>query len=295
MRPSDIPEIIKSGTVSKASLYNNIFGGNLSETRRESLEVFQNINKLRIGHETSNRIDNILIFGHADENLRPYFDQFLAADSFYGADEAYYAAQHEYLEGADEDNSHSNAFLELLVGQRRGLFFRVPDDQAHEMTLWELTVFRYAGEYLTRVMEVLKAGGKIERPIFSRLVRGLNRVFVGMLVSADREIILAKGLSYTDAKVCPLLEERISVIPRLGEKVEVLLPNGKAVLRVSLSTTISCDLPLNLTRYEFLSRVAEGALPSSFSKECYEDMLAFKSKVLRALSERAQSQKNLQK
>ena len=117
--------------------------------------------------------------------------------------------------------------MELLVGQRRGLFFRVPDDQAHEMTLWELTVFRYAGEYLTRVMEVLKAGGKIERPILSRLVRGLNRVFVGMLVSADREIILAKGLSYTDAKVCPLLEERISVIPRLGEKVEVLLPTGK--------------------------------------------------------------------
>ncbi len=290
LRPSDIPQVLKSGTVSKASLYNNIFGGNLSETRRESLEVFQNINKLRIGRETSNRIDNILIFGHADENLRPYFDQFLAADRFYGADEAYYAAQHEYLEGTDEDTSNNHAFLELLVGQRRGLFFRVPEAQAQEMTLWELTVFRYAGEYLTHVMGGLKAGGKVERPILSRLVRGLNRVFVGMLVSADREIILAKGLSYTDAKVCPLLEERISVIPRLGERMDVLLSNGKAVLRISLSTAISCDLPLNLTRYEFLSRVAEGALPSSFSKECYEDMLAFKSKVLRALSERVQSQ-----
>jgi len=286
MRPADIPDIIKRGTVSKASLFNNIFGGNLFDTRREALEVFQNLNKLRIGYETSNRIDNTLIYGHADENLKPYFDQFLASDSFYGANESYYAAQHEYLEGTDEDNSNSQAFLELLVSQRRGLFFKVPEDQEQEMTLWELTVFKYAGEYLTRLMKVLKAGGKIERPILSRLVRGLNRVFVGMLVSSDREIILAKGLSYTDAKVCPLLEERVSVIPRLGEKVEVILINSRPVLRLSLSAEIFCDLPLNLTRYEFLSRVAEGALPSSFSKECYEDMLAYKSKVLRALAER---------
>lgn len=284
MRANDTPEIIKRGTVFRASLFSNIFGGNLSDTRRESLEVFQNLNKLRIGYETSNRIDNILIFGHADEILRPYFDRYLAADLFYGADENYYAAQREYLEGTDENNSNSQVFLDLLIGQRRGLFFKVPEDQEQEMTLWELTVFRYAGEYLNRVIAVLKAGGRVERPILSRLVRGLNRVFVGMLVNAEREVILAKGLSYTDARVCPLLEERISVTPRLGEKVEVLLTNGKPIFRVSLSSTITRDLPLNLTRYEFLSRVAEGALPSSFSKECYEDMLAFKSQVLRALS-----------
>ena len=46
-------------------------------------------------------------------------------------------------------------------------------------------------------------------------------------------------------------------------------------------------LPLSLTRYEFLSRVAtEGALPASFSKECYEDILAFKSRLLSAAAAR---------
>jgi hypothetical protein len=40
-------------------------------------------------------------------------------------------------------------------------------------------------------------------------------------------------------------------------------------------------LALNVLRYEFLSRVAEGALPSSFSRECYEDILSFKSRLLR--------------
>jgi hypothetical protein len=34
-------------------------------------------------------------------------------------------------------------------------------------------------------------------------------------------------------------------------------------------------------RHEFLSRVAEGSLPASFSNECLEDLLAFKAKLLR--------------
>jgi hypothetical protein len=44
---------------------------------------------------------------------------------------------------------------------------------------------------------------------------------------------------------------------------------------------------LTLIRSEFLSRIAlEGALPASFSKECYEDLLAFKSKLLGAYATR---------
>jgi hypothetical protein len=46
-------------------------------------------------------------------------------------------------------------------------------------------------------------------------------------------------------------------------------------------------LNLTLIRYEFLSRIAlEGALPASFSKECYEDLLAFKSQLIAAYMKR---------
>jgi len=87
------------------------FGGNLSDIRREALEVFEFLNRFRIGHETSNRADNILIFGEADENLSPYFDQLLKADTFYGADASYYAAQRAYVEGAEGEENR--AFLDL--------------------------------------------------------------------------------------------------------------------------------------------------------------------------------------
>lgn len=289
MVPADVPKLVRAGRVAKASLYNNVFGGNLSETRRETITVFDYLDRFRIGHETSNRIDNILIFGEADEELRPYFDSLLRSDKFYGAGESYYAAQRDYVEGADEDETRNRDFLELLVSQRRGLFFKIPAEQEDELRLWELTVFKYAGEYLNRVVRVLEAGRAVEHPILARIVKGLNRIFVGMLVSNDRELFLATSLSFSHAKVSRMLEDRIPVRPRGPERVEIILKDGLPALNVVLSDSIHCSLQLHLVRYEFLSRVAEGALPGSFSKECYEDILAFKSQLLARLSERQHS------
>ena len=286
MQAADIPGILQRGTAAKASLFNNIFGGNLSETRRESLEVFSYLNRFRIGHETSNRIDNILIFGEADEILRPYFDALLGSDPYYGADPGYYDAQRAYIEGAEGDEVSARAFLDLLVSQRRRLFFTIPEAKERELALWELTVFKYAGEYLSCVVRVLKTGGKVDRSILARLVRGLNRGFVGMLVTTERELLLATSFSFSSSKVSQILEDRIPVTPRLYERVELTVEGEKPAVAVQLSETIRCTLPLNLTRYEFLSRVAEGALPGSFSRECYEDMLAFKSRLLACLAER---------
>lgn len=286
LRPFDVPSILLEGTLAKASLFSNIFGGNLSESRRDGLEVFEYLNRFRIGFETSNRIDNILIFGDVDENLRPYFDELMEADRFYGADQSYYAAQRAYVEGGEEGERATEGFLEMLVSQRRGLFFKIPNRLADELRLWELTVFKYAGEYLNKVVGVLATGGRVERPILARLVKGLNRVFVGMLVEMDRELLLATSVSFSASKISQLLEDRIPVTPRMGERVELVLHQNLPALRVHLSDSIHRTLRLNLTRFEFLSRVAEGALPGSFSRECYEDFLAFKSQVLAGLSER---------
>lgn len=286
LQAGDVAEIIRRRTTAKASLFNNIFGGNLSETRRESLEVFIYLNRFRVGYETSNRIDNLLIFGEADDILRPYFDALVGSDDYYGADPGYRAAQREYIEGTEGEGASAQAFLDLLISQRRRLFFTIPEAQERELALWELTVFKYAGEYLSRVLKVLEGGGKVERSILARLVRGLNRVFVGMLVTADRDLLLATSFSFSGSKVSQILEDRIPVTPRLHERVELVLEGGKLALGVQFSDTIRCSLPLNLTRYEFLSRVAEGALPGSFSRECYEDLLAFKSRLLAGLADR---------
>jgi len=287
MRPSDVPPLIQKGTVSKASLYSNIFGENLPENRREALTVFDYLGRFRIGHETTNEVDNILIFGEADEKFRRHFDMLIKSDQFYGADDLYRAAQLQYLEGAD-DESHHKPFLQLLIHKRQGLFFRIPEDCEDELNFWEMTVFKYAGEYLSRLMPTLREGRLVEQPILARLVRGLNRIFSGILVSSDRELLLATSLSFSNAKISRLLEDRLSVRPRRDERIDIILDDGVPKLKVSLTDRIWRSLDLHLVRYEFLSRVAEGALPSSFSRECYEDILAFKSQLLAAVAERDQ-------
>ena len=289
MVPADVPKVIAARTVSKASLYNNIFGGNLSEIRRQSITIFDYLERFQIGYETSNRVDNILIFGQGDEHLGTYFNEFIANDKFYGADTRFYAAKTDYIEGTDESEEKSQEFLQMLISQRRGLFFKVPKESEFELKLWELTVFKFAGEYLESVVEVLKKREVVKRPILSRLVKGLNRLFTGMLINSDRELYLATSGNYSQAKVSRILVEHVSVEPSKGEKVVLRYDetNGRAVLSVFFAPDISTDFDLTLIRYEFLSRISlEGALPASFSKECYEDLLAFKSRLIAAYIKR---------
>jgi len=283
MRPSDILRVMADGSACQASIYGNIFGANLSQTRRDSIPVFRYLNLFRIGHETTNRIDNLLIFGNTDENLKALFDQFMASDPFYGATKTFLASQQQYIEGSEQEDETTADFLQGLITQRRALFFKIPQEQKDDLRLWELTVFKYAGEYRDRVVEGLRKIGKIERVIIARLVRGLNRIWVGMLVDSDRELYLATGLSFSNARVSRVLEERVSVAPRLGQKIDVVASaSGVPVLQVALSHECVCEFPLTLVRYEFLSRVADGALPMSFSKECYEDVMSFKCRTLGA-------------
>ena len=286
MRTSDVASVVEQGTVSKASLFSNIFGSNLGENRRLGLEVFEYLDRFRIGQETNNHIDDILIFGDADEKYKKHFDMLLANDPLYGADEAFRTAQMQYVEGADDTEGRYRPFLDQLVSKRRGLFFTIPEDLEEDLGLWDLTVFRFAGEYLNRVLPVLRAGRAVEQPILARLIKGLNRIFSGMLVTSDRELLIATSVSCSGAKVSRLLDERVSVRPRWPERIEIVLEETVPVLKVSLTEEIAKSLALHLVRYEFLSRVAEGALPGSFSRECYEDILAFKSQLVSAVAKR---------
>ncbi len=287
LRAVDIPRVIGSDQVGRASIYNNIFGGNLTEYRRNSHDIYEQLGRFRVGHETSNRIDNLLIYGDTDIDLRNYFAKFLTDDDFYGASKSYRALQSAYIEGDGESGEGTKQFLEMLVSQRRGLFFKLPESLEDELSSWDLTVFSFAGEYLDRVIRRLRDRKKIEKRVVARLTQGLNRIFIGMLVASDDELWLTTGLSGSNAKVSFVLEDRVSVARDSHQCVAVVGDSaGFPVLRVSFDRERVVDLKLTLTRFEFLSRVAEGVLPGSFSKECHEDILAFKSRLLSASRQR---------
>lgn len=288
MRCQDIPNIIEKQTMVKASIYRNIFGENLTERRREATDVFNTLGRFGIGNETSNKIDSILIFGNDDPELKEPYQELMLSDEYYGADATFRTQQKAYLEGVAEDGGAE--FLALVRSQRQRLFFSIPTEKADELKLWELTTFQYAGEFLTKVYRSLHQGAKIPSQIMSRLVRGLNRISTGLLTRTQDKLILATSGSHSQAKVSKIFESFISVMRDRGESVQIKAdPSGQLFLEVNFSSNPAIPavkLHLQLIRYEFLSRVAEGALPGSFSRECYEDILAFKSRLLKQLDVR---------
>lgn len=296
MTCEEVPRILKENKASLASVYSNVLGENLSLRRRESTTIFEVLGRFGIGNESSNRIDNMLIFGEDDPELSNDYKILVGVDSYYGANANYRNLQKAYLEGATPQEQEQ--FLDLLKIQRQRLFFTIPEDQQKEMHLWELTIFHYAGEFLDNIYRALKEK-KIERIsniVVAKIVRGMNRIFTGLLVNNKDELILATSGSFSQAKICRVFEEFISVQKKRGEYITLELDpdNDKPTLVVSLSANANMQkakMLLNLTRYEYLCRVAEGALPNSFSSECYEDILAFKTRLLRQLFARRQEER----
>jgi len=288
MSCTEIPKILNSNSVAEGSIYRNIFGENLSVRRRESKDIFNILSRFGIGNESTNKIDNILIFGADDPDLNSLYESLVLSDPFYGADQRYKADQKAYLEGTTEDAGQT--FLSQVRNQRQRLFFEIPEENEEELKLWQLTTFQYAGEFINSVYREVMEGGKVPSLITSRLVRGLNRVFTGLLTKTQDELVLATSGSNSQAKVSKFYEGSISVARNRGESVTIRSNDrGSIILEVNLSRSVNIKpvhFELNLIRYEFLSRVADGALPGSFSKECYEDILAFKSRILTQLHQR---------
>jgi len=290
MNCTEVTKVLDGSTSAQASIYRNIFGENLSERRRDSTDIFSTLGRFGVGKETSNTLDNILIYGEDDPDLRPYYQEFVLKDSYYGADELFRAHQNDYLEGKFNDTDEEVKFLSSLRSQRQRLFFVIPDDKAEELKMWYLTTFKYSGEFLNEVYRKAKDGNKISTQIISRLAQGLNRIFTGLLTKTYDELILASSGSHSQAKVSRIFEDSISVPRKRGESMIIKInEKNKLVIEVNLSTNSEVkpvELPLQLIRYEFLSRVAEGALPGSFSRECYEDILGYKSRLLKEIEYR---------
>jgi hypothetical protein len=288
MSCNQIPKILEDNSASSASIYRNIFGENLNPRKREQTEIFSILNRFGIGTESNNLIDNVLIFGEDDPELHDLYNKYMLSDNYYGSDTTFKAHQKSYLEG-DVDKEESQEFLSRLRTQRQRLFFTVDINDLEEIKIWDLTTFKYAGEFLENVYHRLENEKRVQPRILSRLVKGINRISTGLLTKDSDVIYLSTSGSHSQSKISRVFESTISVRPNRGESVDITLENGKPLFSVKMSLNPEIrpvSLKLHLVRYEFISRVAEGELPGSFSRECYEDLLAFKSRLIKQLNVR---------
>lgn len=280
----DVARIQEGQTIERGSLYGNVFGSNLPRRRAMDRPVFKALASFGIGDETTNGADGLLVYGNDDAKLKEDFARFVSNDLVYGATPSFTAAQQRYLEGDEAARLEgASEFLERLEAQRRRLFFTLPDDVA-DYDYWDMTAFRFAGDYLEMTSALIDKR-PVNETIRSRLVRGLNRVMTGLLIENNDLIFVASSGGFTQSKVSVLCDTQVPArrVGGIGMAVKIDPYSERPMLDVALDKGGENSVIFGLTpvRFEFLCRVAEGALPGSFSNECLEDMLAFKAKLLR--------------
>ena len=97
------------------------------------------------------------------------------------------------------------------------------------------------------------------------------------------DLYLSTGLDLTTSAVSDILLET-TALDSDPPGFEIIAPFGcetpKAVIR---SKGKEFSFHLTLPRFEFLSRVANGAMPSSFSRECCFDFMSLKPRCMREI------------
>lgn len=262
--------------------YANVFGMNIPEHQRQQYQVFNVLEAFGIGRETDNKFDNLLIYGsYSDSKL--YLD-FVSKDAYYGA-AAYERYLRDYLEGERENIEE---FMRALSRQRQRLFFSIPENDA--LDPWRLTVYRASGEFLEFV-DALKHERDLSR-VSEALVRGLNRTFCGMMIDDGTKLYVASSGGDGRGRIASILNYDLPTTRHRRDPYlkfalggDGTTPCMQVVDPASDSNSVVDSLTLQLTHFEYLIRVAGGSLPASFSRQCNEDFLDFKLRLITRLDD----------
>ena len=261
--------------------YANVFGENLGQRERQQYGAFSVLGTFGIGYETNNFFDHSLLWG-SDE---------LPQCAFYG-DRIFDSIRERYRANPD---LHFLEFTRNIVDQRRRLFFSI-DPDADENALiqrrdpWNLSVFKYAANYIRLSAALSTDVPKPPREIRRALVRALNRMMTGEMTNTDDRVWITEPSGvYRGRKLALLVQHAGSpntelthaMMPKIEGRgkppVLRIVPFGRSEFHV--------DLELRPTMVECLLRIAQGALPASFSSECLQDIERFQLRATVAVRE----------
>lgn len=260
--------------------YDNVVGENLTEDVRSRFVVFSTLETFGIGYETTNTFDDLLLHHRPPDVI----EKLESIDSTYGV-AIFQALRNSYVNGISNRMPLSD-FSKAMVSQRRRLFFHLPSsfDRLHN-SHWQLTVF-HRGEHYLNYRNAVKNGNShtVTDRMERQLVKGLNRTLTGMMTEETEKLWLASMVGKSDDPT-----GRISVTPEIDRTAR------RGIVHLEVSYNKRRDWPeLNLAFlypveglkdvvgfeirpqiFEYLLRVADGSLPSSFSRQCHQEVKHF--------------------
>ncbi|AMP07640.1 hypothetical protein CPter91_5354 [Collimonas pratensis] len=289
IRPgAEAQQLLKDGASYKAALHRTLFGENLSAGTRNKRSVYKFLSMLHIGEETTNDLDELFIFGTRDAELAEIYSDLVAPNPYDQRNCEFDEMLNRYIRGDIPNEEANQQFLKELAVERRRIFLQATNEQLEKYNLWHITIFHHAGDYLKEVVKPLSMGKSPGRLHLRKIASGLNRVWTGLLLAENAsEIYFATGLDLTTSPVSDIFLAQVdldSEPPALEIVSSATSPIPEILLRANGR---SFSFKLNLPRFEFLCRVADGAMPSSFSRESSSDFMSLKQRCLRDLDLKA--------
>ncbi len=279
----EVAKHFSKDTRHKAALHKNIFGMNFRPSERQKKVLFEFLSNLRVGEETTNDIDQLIIFGDKHPDFIEAHKGLVSQDLYCQRDPELLYYLSKYLKGEVSDDCDVEKFRTLLSDERKRLFIHASLEQFEKYDLWVTCIFHHAGRFINRILVPLSNGFDIEDEDVISLVAGLNRAWTGLLVRDDLETIhIATGLDTTTSPISDLLIKKIDFYSDSSIQVKSRKTDSKPEL-VLRSGNEEFSFELTLLRFEFLIRVSQGAMPTSFSSEVYSNFQALKQKAIRTL------------
>lgn len=268
-----------AGEYEHTNLYNNVFGENHPASRRLQHSAFAALSEFGIGFETNNFFDDQLI--DADHNALPVDHP------------QYGTASYEQLRANYRENpsAHIRELRRALMAQRRRLFFEWPEpnrDMGDESP-WQLTVHSYGNLYLNLLRMEDTRDAELFAVTRPKIIKGLNRALTGSLTeTADRLWLTQPSGVYKGADVPILVANPIGWKSK-PYSLQLMSPSrpGRSpslqLIAAYPTRRVLTTLPLTPTLFEYLMRVHDGALPMSFSNQCFQDVRSFQIRCVGAI------------
>ena len=284
LRPQKNIESIIDKTPHEAALHRTLFGDHLTSVTRNKREVYRFLSMLQIGVETTNTLDELFIFGPYHDDLKAKYDTVVGEDPYAQRNPQFAALAKEYVRG-DLNEESTALLLAELCAERRRLFLTASDDMLSKLELWRSSVFHHAGDYINKLLNPLDKSENVSYPLIQRLVVGLNRAWTGLFITNQPDALyLCIGLDVTTAAISDIILGQVDIRGSARNRIDVTM--SKKTRRPEMIIRSGDNeflISLTLIRFEFLCRVADGGLPSSFSRESVEDFAMLKQRCIAKL------------
>lgn len=269
-RCHDVDRFVSQGKTGYIDIFVNLLGENLGKAIRTKNVVFRAVEEFEVGLRGNSYFDELIVLGkkHPETSIRNLYQQ-------------YFGNEDIFLNAVEE-----NERKERLKAARRKLFFLWNEEDSKDDRVWALTAYSHFPKYL-----LFREDVRDDPQLPEVLIQGLARIMTGSVVSEESSLSVSTNGASSRALVGMLVSGTISTDAMLGDGCVSAQLSGtgndatpELIFRLSPNPLIR--YAITPKRYEFLSCVREGYVPTSFSGQCQAEFYSLKARLVNALLRR---------